>query len=294
MGVNTCIVVVGPTAVGKTSLAIQLAKAFQTDIISADSRQCYREMSIGVAKPLLHSLQETRHYFIDSHSIHEEVNAALFEQYALASVNEIFAKRQTAIMVGGTGLYVRAFCDGMDEIPVIVLNVRREIIRDYKENGLEWLQRQVKENDPAYFEKAEILNPQRLMRALEVKISTGRSIQSFHTGQQKSRDFLIRKIGLELPREILYRNINERVDKMIAEGLIDEVRSLFACRHLSALNTVGYKELFPYLEGKIPKEEAIDAIKQNTRHYAKRQMTWFKKDSTVTWFKPGDIEGILR
>lgn len=294
MGVNTCIVIVGPTAVGKTSLAIRLAKLFNTAIISADSRQCYLEMNIGVAKPAPAFLREIKHYFINSHSITQEVNAGLFEQYALSSLKEIFFNSQVALMVGGTGLYVQALCEGMDEIPVIVPDIRNEIIAGYKKYGLEWLQQRVKQNDPAYFDKAEIYNPQRLMRSLEVNLSTGRSIQSFHTNQQKKRNFLIKKIGLELPREILYQNINKRVDEMITEGLIDEVRALLPFKHLNALNTVGYKEIFGYLEGQLTRGEAIEAIKKSTRHYSKRQLTWFKKDGSIRWFAPDDLDGIMR
>lgn len=293
MSVNTCVVIVGPTAVGKTSLAIRLAKRFHTDIISADSRQCYHEMNIGVAKPSTLLLAQVKHYFINSHSIHQEVNAALFEQYALASANEIFEKRPIAVMVGGTGLYVQAFCEGMDEMPVIVDGIRNEIKAGYEKHGLEWLQQQLRQKDPNFFDKAEIFNPQRLMRALEVKMSTGRSIQSFHTRQKKNREFVIKKIGLELPREILYKNINQRVEEMFSTGLTEEVAGLLPFRHLNALNTVGYKELFGYLEGRFSKKEAIDLIKRNTRHYAKRQLTWFKKDSAIKWFSPDDVEAIL-
>lgn len=294
MRVNTCIVIVGPTAVGKTFLAIELAKMFNTEIISADSRQCYRELNIGVAKPPPALLQEIKHYFINSHSIQQEVNAAVFEQYALACAKEIFTKHPVSVMVGGTGLYVQAFCEGMDEIPEVGEGIRDELKAAYEKYGLEWLQQELKKKDPLFFETAEVLNPQRLMRALEVKISTGRSIQYFHTKQEKERNFVIKKIGLELPREVLYSNVNQRVDEMISDGLIEEVMALLPFRHLNALNTVGYKELFRYLDGGVSKDESIDLIKKNTRHYAKRQLTWFKKDSAIKWFRPDDLQGILR
>lgn len=289
-----CIVIVGPTAVGKTVFALELAKKLHTKIISADSRQCYRELNIGVGKPSAQQLQQVKHYFINSHSIHQEVNAALFEQYALAAVTEIFKTAMHAVVVGGTGLYVDAFCNGMDDVPLIVPEIRNIVISFYKENGLGWLQEEVKSNDPEYFKVAETLNPQRLMRALEVKLSTGRSILSYHTRQKKNRDFSIIKIGLELPKDILYNQINRRVDEMIKDGLEEEVSNLFPSKNLNALNTVGYKEMFSFFDGKISFTESIDLIKKNTRQYAKRQMTWFKKDKLVRWIHPGDHTAIIK
>lgn len=280
---KTCIVIVGPTAVGKTSLAIDVAQHFNTEIISADSRQCYKELNIGVAKPTPEQLQKVKHYFINSHSIVDEVNAKVFEEYALQKVKDIFKQNNIAVMVGGTGLYVNAFCEGMDEVPVINPEIRDEIVSDFKVNGLEWLQNEVEKNDPSYFSKGEIKNPQRMMRALEVKLSTGRSIIEFQSQKKKQRDFVIKKIGLELPKEKLHKNIHNRVDDMMANGLLQEVKSLFPFKKLNALQTVGYKELFDHLEGKISLDKAIEQIKINTRHYAKRQMTWFKKDKAIRW-----------
>lgn len=290
---KTCFIIVGPTAVGKTSLAINLAQHLNTEIISADSRQCYKELNIGVAKPSPKQLQEVKHYFINSHSIREEVNAKVFEEYALQKVNDIFKDHDTAVMVGGTGLYIKAFCDGMDEVPVIDPAIRNEIVSDFKNKGLQWLQTEVEKNDPVYFSKGEIQNPQRMMRALEVKFSTGRSIIEFQSHKKQERDFKIIKIGLELPKEQLNENIHHRVDEMMTYGLLEEVKSLSSFKNLNALQTVGYREICDYLEQKISLDDAVEQIKINTRHYAKRQMTWFKKDKEILWFSPADTAGIF-
>ncbi len=283
---KTCIVIVGPTAVGKTSIAINVAQHFHTKIISADSRQCFKELNIGVAKPSSEELKLVEHYFISSHSINDEVNAAVFEQYAIEKVNEIFRTKDVAVLVGGTGLYVKSFCTGIDEVPVINPDIREQIISSFEYEGMDWLQKQVAKHDPFYFSQGEIKNPQRLMRALEVKLSTGRSIMVFHTQKKKERDFNIIKIGLQLPREQLYRNINGRVDTMISAGLVEEVKSLDAYKKLNALQTVGYRELFGYFAGGLSLHDAIEIIKMNTRQYAKRQMTWFNKDKEINWCEP--------
>jgi len=291
---KTCIIIVGPTAVGKTSLSIELAQHFKTEIISADSRQCYRELNIGVAKPSDKQLNTVQHYFINSHSIYEEVNAKVFEAYAMKKITGIFQHHDTAIMVGGTGLYIKSFCEGIDEIPEINKEVRENIIINYKIHGLHWLQNEIKERDPEYYAIGEIQNPQRLMRALEVKLSTGSSILDFRSKEKIKRDFRIVKIGLDLPRELLYANINTRVDEMIQEGLVDEVISLFPYKELNALQTVGYRELFSHLEGDTPLEHSIQDIKTNTRQYAKRQLTWFRKDAEIKWYSPGSIMQIIK
>lgn len=287
-----CIIIVGPTAVGKTALAIQLAQHFSTQIISADSRQCFKELDIGVAKPSEEELKLARHHFISSHSIHEEVNASVFEQYALEKTESIFKTNDVAVMVGGTGLYVKAFCEGMDEVPAVNPSVRQTIVTDYNNKGIEWLREQVQKNDKEYFISGEIFNPQRMMRALEVKMSTGKSILSFQKQKKKKRPFKIIKIGLELPREQLIQRINHRVDEMIQHGLVDEVKSLLPYKELNALQTVGYKEIFDYLEGLSTFDGAVEAIKINTRQYAKRQMTWFKKDKEINWCSPAFDEVI--
>ena len=287
---KTCIIIAGPTAVGKTSLAIQIAQHFNTGIISADSRQCFKELNIGVAKPSAEELKLVKHYFINSHAIQDEVNASIFEQYALQIVTEIFKQQDIAVMVGGTGLYVKTFCNGIDEVPVIDPVIREKITADFEWEGLLWLQHEVEKKDPLYFAKGETKNPQRLMRALEVKLSTGRSIIEFQTQQKKKRDFNIFKIGLELPKEQLHKNINSRVDAMIKQGLLAEVKTLLPFKKLNALQTVGYRELFGHLAGDLPLEDAIEIIKINTRQYAKRQMTWFKKDDEVKWCEPDFVK----
>ena len=292
---NTVIIIAGPTAVGKTSLAIQLALHFNTKIISSDSRQCFKELNIGVAKPTKEQLQTVSHYFIDSHSINQEVNAGIFEEYALQTVDAIFQENKIAIMVGGTGLYIKAFAEGIDAIPSIPTIVREDILTHYEQKGLTWLQQEIKEKDPAFWEIAEQQNPQRLMRALEVVLATGQSINNYRTKQSVERPFNIIKIAIELPREKLIDNINQRVDAMIDEGLVKEVEELLPYKYLNALQTVGYKELFAYYNEDCTLLQAIDQIKINTRQYAKRQMTWFKKDKDFNWFTNNDLllENIL-
>lgn len=284
---KTVIIITGPTAVGKTAVAIDVAKHFQTEIISADSRQCFKEMNIGVARPSIEELQQLPHHFIASHSIQDEVTAATFEQYALKKTEELFQKHDVVVMTGGTGLYIKAFCQGLDEIPEVPPEVRNIIIAKYKQYGLSWLQQEIKEKDPEFYKKGEIENPQRMMRALEVVEATGHSILHFRKGKKTVRDFAIIKAGLELPKEELQQRINNRVDKMIADGLLDEVKNLLPYKHLNALQTVGYTELFDFLENKKTLAKAIEEIKIHTRQYAKRQMTWFKKDKEIEWFAPG-------
>ena len=274
-------------------MAIALAQHFKTDIISADSRQCYKELNIGVAKPSSVQLQLVKHYFINSHSITEDVNAGTFERYALNAANEIFKDHDVAIMVGGTGLYIRAFCDGMDAIPAAGADLRNEINSKYIAGGIEWLQNEIKEKDPAWYAAGEIQNPQRIMRALEVMMHTGKSILSFQQAVKAERNFNIIKIGLTLPREELYRNINTRVDEMINDGLEAEVRSLQQYKSLNALQTVGYREMFEYFDGQVDKAAAIENIKKNTRHYAKRQLTWFNKNESTQWFSPLDYNQLI-
>lgn len=279
MNKKTCIIITGPTASGKTAYAIDLALKHNTQIISADSRQCFKELNIGVAKPSKEQLQKVKHYFINTHSVHEEVNVKVFEEYALRSVDEIFKNNDVAIMVGGTGLYIKAFCEGLDDIPDTDEMIRKKLNEQYLSEGIQWLQDEIKLHDPQYFSKGEMQNPQRMLRALEVKLSTGKSILNFHSQKKIKRDFDIETIVMDLPREQLYNNINQRVDEMIKEGLVEEAESLFAFRHYNALQTVGYSELFNYFEGKISLANAIEEIKKNTRHYAKRQITWLRKQS---------------
>ncbi|HEX4373769.1 MAG TPA: tRNA (adenosine(37)-N6)-dimethylallyltransferase MiaA [Puia sp.] len=287
---KTAIIILGPTAVGKTATAIQLAQQLQTKIISADSRQCFRELNIGVAKPTDEELRAVHHYFINSHSIHENVNAALFEQLALQYAGEIFQENDKLVMVGGTGLYIKAFCEGLDDIPAIDKNIREQIQTEYAQHGLNWLQQEIKKHDHEFYISGEIQNPQRVMRALEVKLSTGKSILSFHSTEKKQRGFNIIKVGLQLSKEELHRNINTRTEQMIEKGLLQEVEQLQNFKDFNALKTVGYTELFDYLDNKISLDEAVELIKKNTRHYAKRQMTWFKKDDSIRWIAPDDLQ----
>lgn len=284
----TIIIIVGPTAVGKTAAAIRLARQEQTSIISADSRQCYRELNIGVAKPTREELEAVQHYFIDSHSIREEINAAVFEELALEWTADIFRQSTTAVMVGGTGLYIKAFTDGLDEIPAVDPAIRRQLQLQYELNGMGWLQQEVKLHDPGFFAEGERQNPQRLLRALEVRLSTGRSILGFRSGASRRRPFHIRKIGLDLPKEELHRRIHDRVDHMIEQGLVEEAKGLLPYRNHNALRTVGYREIFGYLDGHCSLDEAIVNIKTNTRRYAKRQLTWFRKDPGIQWMHPDD------
>lgn len=300
---KTVIVIAGPTAVGKTAVAIEIAKFHNTEIISADSRQCYKELNIGVARPSPEELQQVKHHFIasvpitigESHpiaigSIQEEVTAAVFEQYALQKADELFDKYDQVVLVGGTGLYIKAFCEGLDIIPAVSKEIRAGIINQFMEKGITWLQEEVRQKDPEFYKTGEIRNPHRLMRALEVVEATGKSILSFRKGEKAMRNFNIVKFGIELPKEELHERIHRRVDQMIEAGLVDEVKSLIPYRHLNALQTVGYKEIFDYLDKKISLAEAIEQIKTNTRQYAKRQLTWFKKDKEFHWLKPSELK----
>ena len=286
------IIICGPTAVGKTAVAIDLAKKFQCSIISADSRQCYKELRIGVARPSEEELKQAPHYFIASHSIQDELTVADFEQYALDQTARLHREQDHVLLVGGTGLYIRAFCEGLDEIPEIDPAIRAGIGSSYEKEGLQWLQEQLRKKDPVFYESGEVQNPQRMMRALEVMESTGQSIREFQKGNKASRPFRILKIGLELPREELVKRIDARVDAMMQAGLTDEVKTLLLYKNHNALQTVGYAELFDHLEGNCPLDKAVEQIKIHTRQYAKRQMTWFKKDPDITWFNPYDIRGI--
>ena len=282
---KTAIIIVGPTASGKTEAALRLAQHLGTSIISADSRQCYREMNIGVAKPSAEELSSVNHYFINSHSIHDHVDAAVFEREAMEAAAEIFSTRDQLVMVGGTGLYIRAFCEGMDDMPAVEERVKLEV-RSIKRTVGE-LQLWLEKIDPDYLRNtAEPENPARLMRAIEVRLSTGRSILSFRKGQPKKRDFNIIKTGIALPRQTLYHRIDIRVDHMMQMGLAREARELFPFRHLDALQTVGYRELFDHLEGKCNLAEAVEKIKQHTRNYAKRQLTWFRRQPDIDWNSP--------
>jgi tRNA dimethylallyltransferase len=290
---KTVIIIAGPTASGKTATAIQVAIHFGAEIISADSRQCYKELNIGVARPSEKELRTIPHHFIASHSIHHKVTAAVFEEYAINKCTELFNKYDTVVMVGGTGLYIKAFCEGLDEIPEVPEIIRNEILSAYNKNGMQWLQQQVQLLDPLFYDKGESKNPQRLMRALEVFKATGQSILSFQKRKQVKRDFNIKKIAINISKEQLLHNINHRVDHMIEAGLENEVKSLIPYQHLNPLQTVGYKELFQYFNGEISLTEAVELIKKNTRQYAKRQLTWFRKDKDYKWTTAAEVLSVI-
>lgn len=290
---KTLIVVVGPTAVGKTELAIRLANHYNTSIVSADSRQFYREMSIGTAKPTPEELSRAKHYFINSHSINDSFNVGDFEIQALKVIDEIFAGNDIAILAGGSGLYIKAVCEGFDDLPVVNEDIRNQLNTEYRQQGIHTLQERLKIKDPDYYNTVDLNNPQRIIRALEVIESTGNTFSSYRKATNKERPFNIIKIGLNLPREKLYERINLRVDLMLKQGLLAEVESLQTYQHLNALNTVGYKELFEYLNGNINLHTAVSNIKQNTRNFAKRQLTWFNKDKQIAWFEPYQIDPVI-
>lgn len=287
------ILIVGPTAVGKTSLCLNLAKKFNTEIVSCDSRQFYREMNLGTAKPTPEELQQVPHHLINSLSIEDEYDVRKFENDALEILAEIFKKNSIALMTGGSGLYADAITKGLDEIPDVDPEIRKSIISEFEKKGLEWLQSEIEKVDPEYHQLVDRQNPQRLMRALEVFRGTGLKFSSFRVKKKAIRPFSIIKIGLERDREDLYQRIDLRMDQMVNSGLFDEADALFGKRHLNALQTVGYSEIFGYLEGKYNREEAIRLLKRNSRRYAKRQMTWFRRDSEIKWFHPEQQEEIM-
>jgi tRNA dimethylallyltransferase len=286
---KTLILIAGPTAVGKTDTAIQLANHYNTVVVSADSRQFYREMSIGTAKPNADELAAAKHYFIDSHSITESFSVGDFEKEALALLDDLFQQHDVVILAGGSGLYIKAICEGFDDLPTADPGIRHRLNQDFTEKGIHYLQQQLKAADPDYYAQVDLNNPQRLIRALEVFETTGKPFSSFRTSAINKRPFHIIKFGLNLPREILYQRINQRVDLMVKQGLLDEVKALLPYRHLNALNTVGYSELFDYFDGKIDLNRALELIKQNTRRFAKRQLTWFNKDKEFIWLEPGEV-----
>ncbi len=288
------VVIVGPTAIGKTSLAIELANAYHTEIISADSRQFFKEMNIGTAKPSDEELAAAKHHFINSNSVNTLFSTGDFEVEALKLIEKLFKEHDILIMVGGSGLYIDSVCKGLDKLPEIDLRIREQLNDKFASEGITPIQNQLKEVDPEYFAKVDQSNPQRMIRGLEVFLSTGKKLSSFLTANRKERPFNIIKIGLNTDRKLVYDRINQRVDLMMEEGLLDEVKGLIPYRHLNALNTVGYSELFDYLDGKTDLSSAVAMIKQNTRRFAKRQLTWFRKDESTTWFEPGEFEKIKK
>lgn len=287
------LVIVGPTAVGKTELCLKLAKKFNSEIISCDSRQFYREMNLGTAKPSQEELDQVPHHLIDSHSIFEEYDVKQYESDVLAILDKLYQKSNMVLLTGGSGMYADIITQGMDSIPDISPKIREEVIRLYQQNGLEWLQNQVSIHDPIYFAQVDRQNPQRLMRALEVCLGTQQPYSNFRQKKKVERPFVSIKIGLDRDREELYQRIDDRMDQMIEKGLFEEAESLFPYRNLNALQTVGYTEIFDFMEGVYDRVEAIRLLKRNSRRYAKRQMTWFRKDPEIQWFHPDQFNQII-
>lgn len=281
-------VIAGPTASGKTKIAIELAKIYGSEIISADSRQFYRKMDIGTAKPSPAELKLITHHFIDSLEISEKYNIGMYETDAIKKLDELHLKHDVVFITGGSGLYIDAVCKGIDNLPDSVPEIREELMSLYKTEGIESLQNKLREIDPEYYSDSDINNPHRLMRALEVFMISGKKYSTLRLSVKKKRHFVIKKTGILIERDDLYMRINNRVDAMIQSGMVNEVKSLLPYRNENALQTVGYREIIDYLDNNISLDEAINKIKQNTRNYAKRQMTWFRKDPEIKWFTPDE------
>ena len=291
---NQLVTIIGPTAIGKTGLAIKIAEFYKTEIVSADSRQFYRELNIGTAKPSSSELSKIKHHLINNKSIHEQYNINDFEKDAIESINSIFKKNKVAVLVGGSGLFINSVLYGLDEIPEIDENIRNSLYSDMDSLGIKVLQEKLKLLDPNSYENIDIDNPRRLIRALEVTIGSGKPYSSFLKKTKKTRNFNVITIGLNQDRAELYEKINARVDNMIKDGLIDEVKGLLELKNLKTLNTIGYSEVFKYIDGVYSKDECINEIKKNTRRYAKRQLTWFKSIENVKWVSPNyDLKDVL-
>lgn len=290
---KTLIVITGPTAVGKTALCLEIAKHFDIPIINADSRQIYRELRIGTAQPTKEQMQEVKHYFVGTLGLDDYYSASLFEQQVLECLEQQFRTNDYALLSGGSMMYIDAVCDGIDDIPTIDDETRTLMKQRLADEGLEALVDELRRLDPDYYEIVDRQNPRRVVHALEICVMTGKTYTSFRKREKRQRPFQIIKIGLNRPREELYDRINQRVDQMMADGLLEEARSLYPLRHLNALNTVGYKELFDHLEGRWPLEEAVERIKGNTHRYARKQLTWYKKDERMKWFHPQETEQII-
>ena len=290
---KTLIVITGPTAVGKTALCMDLAKHFNTPIINADSRQIYRELKIGTARPSNKQMSEVKHYFVGTLGMDDYYSASLYEQQVLALLDEIFKTSDYALLSGGSMMYIDAVCNGIDDIPTVDDETRETLKKRLLMEGLESLCEELRQRDPEYYEIVDKQNPRRVVHALEICVMTGKPYSSFRTQEKKVRPFRIIKIGLTRPREELYKRINRRVDKMMKDGLLEEAKEMYPKREVNALNTVGYKELFEYLKGKFTLHEAVERIKGNTRRYARKQLTWYKKDEQIRWFHPDDKDEII-
>lgn len=291
---KTLVVITGPTAVGKTALCLQLAKHYGIPIVNADSRQIYRDLKIGTAAPTEAELRQVRHYFVGTLGLDDYYSASLFEEQAIRLLDELFQTSELALLTGGSMMYIDAVCNGIDDIPTVDDVTRQTLKRRLADEGLESLCEELRRLDPEHYETVDKKNPRRVVHALEICLMTGQTYTSFRKNERKERPFRIVKIGLTRPREELYERINRRVDQMMADGLLDEARRLYPLRQLNALNTVGYKEMFAYLDGTWTLEEAVERLKGNTRRYARKQLTWFKKDAEVTWFAPDEIEKIIQ
>ncbi len=293
MSIKRLLVIVGPTGSGKTDLSIRLARHYGAPILSTDSRQFYRGMAIGTAQPDPDQLQAAEHHFIASHDLNEDLNCGSYEMQALSCLEKLFAEHDWVIAVGGSGLYVRALCEGMDDLPQADPELREALSRRLETEGVDALAAELRTLDPAYYARVDRKNPARVMRALEVCLQTGRPYSEQRTGVRRPRPFGIVKVGVDLPREELYARIDRRVDRMVADGLEAEARALYPYRTLNALQTVGYREFFDYFDGRTSYEEAVSLIKRNSRRYAKRQLTWFRRDPEIRWFGPWDDAAII-
>ena len=290
---KTLIVLTGPTAVGKTAVSLDIAKHFGIPVINADSRQIFKELRIGTARPTEAEMEEVKHYFVGTLGIEDYYSASLYEQQVLELLDKEFQSHDYALLSGGSMMYIDAVCDGIDDIPTIDDQTRETMKRRLKEEGLEALVEELRRLDPDYYEIVDRQNPRRVVHALEICVMTGKTYTSFRKRSKKERPFRIIKIGLDRPREELYNRINARVDQMMSDGLLEEVKALYPKKELNALNTVGYKELFDYLDGRWPLEEAVERIKGNTRRYARKQLTWYKKDEHIRWFHPDDKQSLM-
>ncbi len=290
---NTLIVVLGPTGVGKSEISLHLARYFHSEIISADSRQFFRELSIGTAVPSPEDLKSVPHHFIQCRSILDYYNVSEYETEALKLIDELFQHKNPLLLTGGSMLYVDTICKGIDDIPTIDPLIRDEVVKWYQQNGIEALQKKLLELDPDYYQIVDLNNPKRLLHAVEICQMTGKSFTSFRKNTIRERPFRIIKIGINQNREILYHRINERVDRMMHSGLLDEAKAVYQHRQLNSLNTVGYKELFSYLDGGCSLDEAVDLIKRNSRKYARKQLTWFRRDLEISWFEPDQLNEII-
>jgi len=290
---NTLIVVLGPTGVGKSDVSIQLANYFHTEIISADSRQFFRELRIGTAVPSHDDLKSATHHFIHNRSIHDYYNVSEYEVEALQLMDQLFGSKNSLILTGGSMLYLDTICNGIDDIPTVDAITRNEVIQWYENNGLEALQKRLLDIDPEYYQIVDLNNYKRLLHAVEIHQMTGLPFTSFRKNTVRERPFRILKIGLNQQREILYDRINRRVDRMIELGLLEEAKTVYPYRMLNSLNTVGYKEIFAFFDGTCSLDEAVDLIKRNSRRYARKQLTWFRRDSEIEWFEPDQIDQII-